>query len=137
MRGLVWTSTGKAVNCWTLKIDFFSAHPLPKISAPIYGRFIGDSTGIPREETKGWFCRRAVLANVPSFRFFGTVVPFFVPLFWFLVPSFRFLYPRSGFWYRRAVLFLYPHSGFWGPGTPPFRQPPFCEPPNSAMLNCA
>ena len=33
-----------------------------------------------REETKGRFCKRAVLANVPSFQF--------------LVPSFLFLYPR-------------------------------------------
>ena len=37
-----------------------------------------------RDEAKGQFCKRAVLANVPSFRF--------------LVPSLRFLYPRSGFW---------------------------------------
>ena len=39
--------------------------------------------------------KRAVLANVPSFRFFCTV--FFVP--------------HSGFWYRRSF-FLYPRSGF-------------------------
>ena len=51
-----------------------------------------------REETKGRFCKRVVLANVPSFRF--------------LVPSFRFLYPRSDFWYRRSV-FLSPRSSFW------------------------
>ena len=25
-----------------------------------------------REETKGWFCKRAVFANVPSFRVLGS-----------------------------------------------------------------
>ena len=43
-----------------------------------------------REETNGRFWKRVVLANVPSFLFFGTVGPFFVPLFRFLVPSFLF-----------------------------------------------
>ena len=31
--------------------------------------------------TKGRFCKRVVLAHVPWFRFFCTVVPFFVPSF--------------------------------------------------------
>ena len=51
-----------------------------------------------REETKGRFCERAVLANVPSFRFLAPSFRFFVyPRSGFLVPSFRFLYPCSGF----------------------------------------
>ena len=52
---------------------------------------------IGREEIKGQFCcRRAVLATVPSFRCFCTVVPllFLVPVFGTVVP---FLHPRSGF----------------------------------------
>ena len=50
-----------------------------------------------REKAKGRFCKRAALANVPSFRFFGTAVPFFLPSSRLLVLSFLFLYPRSGF----------------------------------------
>ena len=39
-----------------------------------------------REETKGWFYKRAVLANTPSLRFF--------------VAGNARMYPRSGFWVR-------------------------------------
>ena len=59
---------------------------------------VGATIASHRKETKGLFCKRVVLANVPSFRF--------------LVPSFRLLYPHSGFgavvpfipvfWYRRT-----------------------------------
>ena len=41
-----------------------------------------------REETKGRFRKRVVLANVPSFRF--------------LVPENIRMYPRSGFWHRET-----------------------------------
>ena len=51
----------------------------------------------PNWGSKRWFCGRAVLAKVPSFRF--------------LVPSFRLFYPRSGFWYCRSLC-LEPCSGF-------------------------
>ena len=37
-----------------------------------------------REETKGRFCKRAALANVPPFPVFGTVIPFFQTSFWFV-----------------------------------------------------
>ena len=55
---------------------------------------------ISQRETKGRFCKRVVLANVPSFRFLVPSFLFLYPLFQFLVPSFRFLYPQAGFWYR-------------------------------------
>ena len=52
-----------------------------------------------REETKGWLCKRAVLANVPLLRFFVPlffIINIFVISFPFLVPSFRYLKPHSG-----------------------------------------
>ena len=71
-----------------------------------------------REETKGRFRKRAVLANVPSFRFF--------------VPGNICMYPRSGFWYRGTSEYtLLPVCGTGEhPPKPPFWKPPFCEPPN-------
>ena len=56
-----------------------------------------------REETEGRFCERVVLArvvlaNVPSFRFLGSVVPFFVPSFQFLVSVVPFFVPSFQFW---------------------------------------
>ena len=69
-----------------------------------------------REETKGRFRKRVVLANVPSFRFLvpGTSACTLVPV---LTPGNIRMYPRSSFWYREH------------PPKPPFRKPPFCEPP--------
>ena len=55
------------------------------------------SWAVFEEETKGWFHKRAVLANVPSFRFWyrGTSECTFIPCFGTgehpKVPSFRFL----------------------------------------------
>ena len=71
--------------------------------------------------TKGRFCKRAVLANVPSFRF--------------LVPSFCFLYPLSGF--GTIVPYfctLVPVFGLRGSSAkPPFWKPPFGEPPRYVL----
>ena len=55
-----------------------------------------------REETKGRFRKRVVLANVPSFRF--------------LVPGNIRMYPRSGFWCRGNIR-TFPRSGFGYRGT--------------------
>ena len=55
---------------------------------------------------KGRFCKRTVLANVPSFRFWEG-------------PSFPFLYPRSGFGVRRSF-FCVPTFRLWGH---PFANP--------------
>ena len=52
------------------------------------------------ERNKGWFCTRAVLANVPLFRVFwcrGTSECTLVPVLG--TGNIR-MYPRSGFWYR-------------------------------------
>ena len=49
---------------------------------------------------KGDFVKRAVLANVPSYRFLVPSFRFLVPRNRFLVSRNRSLYPRSGFWYR-------------------------------------
>ena len=49
-------------------------------------------------ETKGWFRKRAVLANVPSFRVF--------------LPGNIRMYPHSGFWYSGNIR-MYPRVGFW------------------------
>ena len=66
---------------------------------------------------KGRFCKRAVLANVPSFQFFCTVVLFLVPS----VQEHRFLYPHSGFWGSRNIRQNHP-SQVW---KPPFYEPYF------------
>ena len=69
-----------------------------------------------REEQKG-FRKRAVLANVPSFRV--------------LVPGNIRMYPRSSFWYwGTSECTLVPGFGTGEhPPKPPFWKPPFCEPP--------
>ena len=46
-------------------------------------RHTADTHAFPKKETKGRLCKRAIVANVPSFRF--------------MIPSFWFLYPRSSF----------------------------------------
>ena len=66
-----------------------------------------------REETKGRFGKTAALANVPSFRLFGTVVPFFVPSFRFFGgASFRFFVPSFRF---RGFREHPPKPPFWKP----------------------
>ena len=67
------------------------------------------------EETKGRFCKRVLLANVPSFRF--------------LEPSLRFLYPRSGFGGSVVPVFVPSFRVFEHPPKPPFWKPPLYEPP--------
>ena len=69
-----------------------------------------------REETKGRFRKRVVLANVPSF--------------WFLVPGNIRMYLRSVFWYQgTSECTLVPCFGTGEhPPKPPFWKPPFCEP---------
>ena len=56
-----------------------------------------------REETKGRLCKRVVLADVPSFQFFCTVVPL-------LYLRSVFCTPRSGFGGSREHL---PEPPFW------------------------
>ena len=66
-----------------------------------------------REATQGRFCKMVVLANVPSLRFFGSIVPFLVLLgsvVLVFVPSFRFLGSREH------------------PPKPPFWNSPFANP---------
>ena len=71
-------------------------------------------------ETKGRFRKRAVLANVPSFRF----------SFWRNMRA----YPRSGF--RSGEHPNVPSFRFSFRGNirqnHPFEEPPFCQPPNNA-----
>ena len=70
-----------------------------------------------REETKGRFHKRVVLANVPSFRV--------------LVPGNIWIYPPFRFVVHGNIR-MYPCSGLWSrehPRKRPFWKPPFCEPP--------
>ena len=65
---------------------------------------------------QGRFCKRAVLANVPSFRF--------------LVPGNIRMYPRSGWSRGTSERTLVPVFGTGEhPPKPPFWKPPNCEPP--------
>ena len=51
--------------------------------------------GVPKcPLRKGWFCKTAVVANVPSFRLFCTVVVFYVPSFRFLGSVVLFFFVR-------------------------------------------
>ena len=71
----------KGTQAWNLGLLRFYCS-----RCPIHGRYWpgGSLDGLKtREETKGWFRKRVVLANVPSFRFF-------VPGEHANVPSFRF-----------------------------------------------
>ena len=97
-----------------------------------------------REETKGRFRKRAVLANVPSIRLlvqgnirmyprpgFGTGEHPNIRSFRLLVMGNIWMYPRPGF--GTGDIRMYPRSGFWYREhlpKPPFWKPPFCEPPN-------
>ena len=73
--------------------------------------------GKDREETKGQFCKRAVLASFSSFRSF--------------VPSFCFLYPRSGFFFGPGTPVSVPSFRVLGPGNicqnHPFGNHPFAK----------
>ena len=90
--------------------------------------------GISKRKQKGRFCKRMVLANVPSLRLFWYCHSIPVPLFWFFGSVVPFLYPRSGLWCRRSVSCA-PRSGFGGPGNirekHPFGNHPFLQTRNS------
>ena len=81
-----------------------------------------------REEAKGRFCKRAVLANVPSFRLF-------VPSFRFFVTSFQF-WGSTNTGFCTLVMVFVPSFRFVGSRN--IRQkPPFWKPPNRAQgINC-
>ena len=79
--------------------------------------------GLVHRETKGWFRKRMVLTNVPSFRF----------SFW----GNMWMYPRSGFCSKVTCEYaLVPGFGTGEhPPKPPFWKPPFCKSPISIVVD--
>ena len=111
-RGQIWQNYPKLLRFMALFLSLVSARKYGQKGLDPLSSEVRAHTG--REETKGRFCKRAVLANG----------------FWFRRSAFCALVQVSLFCPRSVFCTLDPFfCTLEHPPKPPFGKPPFCEPP--------